>query len=288
MSRLTNLVLSFRNFQAGVFDIRNLQLPLLIACDITCDSEPLGLGLTEFVKNHSGLFRLHLSFIESVTPEFPSPFLPEKISKIQNLKLSADNSLTIGTWLREWGESTEEARVWRPQLEHFSIGKLRSLAFLDYYVKPFGAQLRRLDLEIRNEGAVINDDFYNLLTLFTALIELSITTNAPPSSTMLVIQASSHLRKTLRACKDCTSLRAMHFYDKPAQSLEPYHLKNLHPVPPSLQFISWGNWRGTTTFRIIHDRVSRKARAEECEVPPHPTGIIYDWTSENTFRHLFD
>ncbi|KLO09511.1 hypothetical protein SCHPADRAFT_561630 [Schizopora paradoxa] len=129
-----------------------------------------------------------------------------------------------------------------------------------------------------------------MLGSFTALVELSITIAGKPNTgtKRAKVQSIYELQCLFRSLKGCTSLRALHLDDAGSNMLDTSELQNLQHVPPSLQFISWGSRDGKKTFRIIRDSASQSAHAVAYEVSPPPHEIVYDWTSKNTFRHLFD
>ncbi|KLO09508.1 hypothetical protein SCHPADRAFT_931095 [Schizopora paradoxa] len=286
MGHLTNLVLTIHNLKAGILNMSNIHFPALIAIDISASIAPL--GLTRFVASHTELLRLHLSFGESFVP---GPFLPQDLPKLRALKFRVENNRMFSTFLgKRQSESAEETCTRRPNIEHISIENLAYFQFLRDCINPFGAQLRRLDLHCWDDRPVFRGEFYKMLKSFSALVELSIMIKGrwDIGAKNVIIQSISELQNLLRSLKDCASLRAMHLSDAASKPLEVSDLKNLQPVPPSLRFVSWENRDGKTTFRIVHNTESQSAHAVIYEVPPLPHNIVYDWTSRNTFRHLFN
>ena len=134
MSHLTNLVLCLQNFRVGDFSLKYLYLSELIAVDITCDSEPIGLALTEFIAHHTDLLRLHLRF-KSFGVNIPAAFLPHLLPKLRAFKFYAENSWTYTRWL------IGKDGIRQPYLEHLFIEQLRSSSFnrLEPYIRPLGS-----------------------------------------------------------------------------------------------------------------------------------------------------
>lgn len=170
MRHLTNLVLSLRDFKAGILNMTNLHFPALVSIDIIAHTAPL--GLTRFVAKHSELLHLHLNFGESFVP---GPFQAQDLPQLQALKMSMDSSRTFATFLGKRSESAEVTCARRPSLEHLHIYLFRSIRYLNDYILCFGGQLRRLDLQPYDEKHLFRDEFCNFLKSFTALVELSIT-----------------------------------------------------------------------------------------------------------------
>ncbi|KLO09528.1 hypothetical protein SCHPADRAFT_943584 [Schizopora paradoxa] len=256
MPHVTNLVLAL-NFKADALDMSGLHLPTLIAIDITVIHAPL--GVIRFVARHSELVRLHLRFLWS----FP-------VRKL------------LG---RPTGSPTEEgARL--PLIEHLHIYDIHPFKFLKNCIKP-SVQIRRLDLHSQTESAIFKDEFYDFLKSFTALMELSFGICIRYGYGNVKTLSVSSLRKFLGTCNDHKSLRAMHISDVLCRQLDTCDIETIKPFPPSLQYISWGHRRDKATYRILGDAEFQAARAVVCEVLPSPHEIMYDWTGENTLRHLF-
>ncbi len=60
-------------------------------------------------------------------------------------------------------------------------------------------------------------------------------------------------------------------------------LKDLHPIPPSIQFISWGHCIGVRK-RDLHDKERKKAYGVHFAdtISFESEDMVFDWTSENT------
>ncbi|KLO09527.1 hypothetical protein SCHPADRAFT_931108 [Schizopora paradoxa] len=287
MRHLTNLVLTIHDCKAWMLDMSDLHFPKLIAIDISVTRSFALTGVIRFVACHTELLRLRLSFERPFVRE---SFLPQDLPKLRALEFKVGLNHPFDTFFgRGQSESAEEICARRPDIVHLSIVNLVSFQFLKDYVSPFGRQLQRLDLRSCDEQPVIGSEFYEMLKSFSALVELSITIHGrrDTGAQNVVVQSISEVQNLLRALKDCASLRAMHLSDALAKPLDVSDLKSLQPVPPSLRYISWGNIDGETTFRIVHNTETRSAHAVVCEVSPPPHDIVYDWTSKNTFRHLF-
>ncbi|KLO09509.1 hypothetical protein SCHPADRAFT_1000194 [Schizopora paradoxa] len=280
MQHLTNLVLILPHSMIGMLNMRNLFLPALIAIDIFGDIAPV--GLTEFVTHHSELLRLHLCFYSLIQ----SPIQEQHLPKLRSLKFGVELMEKDRTY-------TSLIRARRPHLEHISIYDLRSFRFLGNFIEPFQHQLLRLDLKSADYENLIVDNLRRPLESFVALIEISVTIGGPPippksGARYSTLKSNAELQAYLRSFVVCTSLKALHLHNPSTLPLRNSDLQNLRHVPPSLQYISWGNRLGTTTFRIVRDSASQSTHAEVCEIPPPPREIVHDWTSENTFRHALD
>ncbi|KLO09521.1 hypothetical protein SCHPADRAFT_561853 [Schizopora paradoxa] len=284
MQHLTNLVLSIRKKESALYGMNYLRFPALVALDISATVAPN--RLIEFIANHPGIVRLHLHFLESSAT---NPFEPHHLPMLRALKLRVENTGTFASFLGTPAESAEHAFARRPHIEHFSIYNLRSFQFLKDHIKPFRRQLRRLDLQVWDERPIFKGEFYELLESFTALEELSMTIvgREDLGTKRMKVQSIYELKCLLRSLKECASFRALHLHDAGAKMLNTSDLQGIDPVPPPLQYISWGYRDGKTTYRIIHNTESQSAYAIVYEVSPPPHEIVYDWTSRNTFRHLF-
>ncbi|KLO09506.1 hypothetical protein SCHPADRAFT_931093 [Schizopora paradoxa] len=295
MQHLTNLVLLLS--KAVTANVRNLLLPELTAIDISSRNSPVGLAL--FIERHPKLLHVHFCF-ERPSPVPDGGFRAQDLPNLRALKLrvgSVERSIfdAFFTTPDRFPNNSAEIRAHHPQLEHLSVSDFYGLTNFHYRIHPFERQLRRLDLQVQSSenGQLPDGDLSIPLKPFTKLVELSITLGglhprAEFGSRRAIEKAVAELRNLLRVLRNCTLLKALHFCNPSTQPLSNVELKNLRPLPPSLQYISWGNGFQTTTFHIIHDATSQSAHAEICEVPPTPRDMVYDWTAENTIQHVFD
>ncbi|KLO09524.1 hypothetical protein SCHPADRAFT_931105 [Schizopora paradoxa] len=293
MQHLTNLVLTFNSprVDAMIMNMENLHFPALIAIDIYTDSNsPV---LNQFIENHPGLHRLHLS---SAMPFTSSPFQTQHFPELRALRFRVESADHWNANVPEFAlpdlGNAETLHAHCTYIEHLSIYDLRTLPSVHKYAHPYLNQLRRLDLQTVDSRQVSQDVLNTTLGSFTALIEISITISrfreCPAFGRRAIENPIAELQSYLTSLKDCVPLRAMHLYNPSSQPLNASDLQNLHPVPPSLRYVSWGNHFGTTTVRIVHNSASQSAHAEVCEIPSPPREIVYDWTSKNTFRHLIN
>jgi len=288
MRHLTNLILALSNYRFGAFNISNLYFPALRALDISGNDAPT--GLVPFVAKHTSLHILHLHFDYG---PLPAPFQDQDLLDLRALMMSARNTGVFGTFLSKRSESEEETCARRPHLDHLRIYNVDSLHYLLAYVQPLGKQLRRLDLHFLIRKPVFEDGFSTFLASLTALVELSITlrrradimTISGPHAQAL---SEAQLRTFLHGFKDCASLKALHFHDEETLPLHADDLENLLPVPPSIEFISWGRHSGKQAFRIVHDLETGNAYGVPFDLnPPENKQMVVDWTSENTFGNYF-
>ncbi|KLO09507.1 hypothetical protein SCHPADRAFT_931094 [Schizopora paradoxa] len=292
MQHLTNLMLSLPYARAGTLNMKDLLFPALLAVDLSSHTPPL--GLTRFIARHPELLRLQLRFEASfILAQVQVQDLPN----LRALKFragSVEHAILSTFFARRppAPSNAEEVRARRLHIEHISICNLQEFRGLEYYISPYGSQLRRLDLQISNHRQISQNHLSFELRSFTALVELSITIIDIHPELGLVKRTEeksiSELRNYLKALKRCVSLKALHLHNPPSRPVSSSNLQNLEPLPPSLQYISWKNRSVKTTFRIVRDSASHSPHAVVCEVPSVQREIVYDWTSENTFRHAFD
>ena len=91
----------------------------------------------------------------------------------------------------------------------------------------------------------------------------------------------------LRCLATCSTLKAFHVHDPETLPLQAEDLRNLFPVPRSLQFISWGHYAGKQVFRVVHDQVTMRANVVPFDLPPKAKEVVYDWRNENTLQSYF-
>ncbi|KLO09523.1 hypothetical protein SCHPADRAFT_561987 [Schizopora paradoxa] len=295
MQHLTNLVLSLHHPSSEITRMAKAYFPALVALDIYTDPNAYSPALNLFIANHPGLRRLHLT---SVLSFISQPFQTQHFPELRALKFMVEEAnYANGNGLFPFFAppdlgSAETIRARRPRIEHLSIYNLRNIQPISKYTHPYVNQLRRLDLQILDSGQISQEDLITTLGPFTALVEISVILDGiherPGFGRRAIEKSIKELQNYLTSLKNCVPLRAIHLYNPSSQPLSSSDLQNLQPVPPALQYVSWGNRFGTTIFRVIHDSASQSAHVEVCEIPPPPREMVYDWTSENTFRHVLN
>jgi len=193
-------------------------------------------------------------------------------------------------------ESAEVICSRRPHFEHLRLDNIRDGPYQLRFVQPLGRQLRRLDLHFVSRTTVFEDWFITFLESFAVLVELSIILNRRTDETSLSgpcnqvpVLSESILRRILCCFKDCMSLKAIHLSDEETRPLCASELNDLHPISPSVQLISWGCDTGKQAFKVVHDAETKKAHGVPFDdVSFELQEMVFDWTSENTFRHFFD